>query len=139
MLTDQELRQAVSALGVIEERGDREVLQLLLREANDATPGGEGRNNWTMGQYLEIGRVGRELSHVLGEPSERCESAAADVLGPGRQRLRFMAMVNYAITLIGACRELTGESPFTPYMSEPTTKPSQRSTVRIIGDQEHAA
>jgi hypothetical protein len=38
MLTDQELRQAVFALMIIDERGDRDVFQEVLREASASSP-----------------------------------------------------------------------------------------------------
>ncbi len=92
MLTDQELRQAVSALDIIADRGDDEVLQLLLREANDATPAGDDWHGLTVGQQLGIGRVADELASLLGESRERCFTAALDIHGPGRKRLRFDAL-----------------------------------------------
>ena len=115
MLTEQELRQAVFALGVIVERGDQDVLESLLQEVNRDTPAGDDLENMTLRQRWHIEEVGRELALMLGEPRERCEAAALHVLGPCRQRLRFEAIVNYAISLIWPCAELTGESLFTPY------------------------
>jgi hypothetical protein len=59
------------------------------------------------------------------------------MLGTGRQKLRFQALIGYAIELIGPCRELTGESPFIPYTSEPKekNKPIERQAVRIVADE----
>ena len=144
MLTDEELRRAVFAMSIIDERGDPDVLDLLLREANDARPAGEGWNNLTLGLQLIIGQEAYRLSTLLGVPVERCEEAGLDVLGPGRQRLRFNAIIKYAIELIGPCRELTGESPFVPYAdrhAEPAAAQSARraSTIRIVGNREAVA
>jgi len=115
MLTNQELRQAAFALNIIKERGDRHVFEAILSDANKAAPAGDGWDNLTLGRRLNLTAEADALSRLLGEPVERCETAVLDVFGPGRARLRFKAIVDYAIELFGPCRELTGESLFSPY------------------------
>ena len=137
MLTNAELRQAVFALDIIEQRGDSDVFQLLLKDARDVTPCGDDWKNLTVGEHLQIGHVADELSKLLGEDFHRCENAARDVLSPGRQQLIFATIVRYAIELIDPCIELTGQSPFVPYadrQEKPAPTPSARrpSTIRIV-------
>ncbi len=135
MLTDQELRQAVFALQIIEDRGDPDEFQEVLREAMaDAPP----RDELTLGDSLRAG----QLSRLLNVDRDRCEAAVSDAWGSNRQRRRFVVIVKYAIELIGPCRELTGQSPFVPYAETPlATAPAARrpSTIRIVGDREAVA
>ena len=141
MLTDQELRQAVFAFGIIEDRGDPDVFALLMKEASTKAPAANEWDSMTINQRLHVARVAAELSKLLGESRDRCEQAAADVLGPGRQRLRFQALIGYAIDLIGPCRELTGESPFASYDAPPPAIAAQGrpSTIRIVADERGVA
>jgi hypothetical protein len=132
------LRQAIFALNIIEERGDRDVFSLIMREVNEAMPATDDLDNLTLGARIRIRTAGDELAQLLGAPAERCRHAALDVMGPGRQRLRFQALVRYAIDLIGPCRELTGESIFTDYEPPATNqlKTAVPAPIRLTLDTE---
>ena len=129
MLTDVELRQAAFALQIINERGDSDVLALILRKA------GESPENRGMGM------IAGRLSSMLRVPRERCDEAEQDVFGRSRQREAFCEIVNYAIQLIGPCRELTGQSHFVPFNQDSPTRPAvatpaARPAIRIVADSQ---
>jgi len=137
MLTDQELRQAVFAMTIIDIRGDRDEFDAIMFEASNKSPAADEYEAMPLGTRITARTTAKQLSKLLGEREERCHQAAIDALGTCRQRLRFTALVRYAIELIGPCRELTGESLFVPHTSETEqkekAKPIQRQTVRIVG------
>jgi hypothetical protein len=137
VLTDQELRRALFALNIIDERGDPDAIELILQEANASAPATDPWDNMPIGVRIRAGDLARRLAGLLGEPVHRCEAAALDALGKSRQRARFDALVSYAIELIGPCRELSGEAP---YRDDPPARPTTRApaapSIRIVADQE---
>jgi hypothetical protein len=137
MLTDQELRQAVFALSIIEERGDPDEWAMILREKANTAPSGERWGNTLSGLAIGCDMLAGRLSSLLGESKHRCQEAAEDVWGNSRQRAILTALVSYAIELFGPARELTGESLFVPYTGEPeqTAKSPQRQTIRLVADE----
>ena len=76
--------------------------------------------------------LARRLSNLLGEPREQCEEAAKDVFCNGRQRAMFRAIVDYAIQLIGPCRELTGQSIFVPFNQDRPTRPAAAPAAQAV-------
>jgi len=128
MLTDQELRQAVFALIIIEERGFPDELAHLLREARDSTPSADPWGNATPSQKISGCWLGAKLAGLLGEPRESCEAAAAEVFAPQRQRAVYNAIVGYADELTGRRTRNTSSSP-----------PTQRPKIRIVARREAVA
>ncbi len=128
MLTDTELRQAIFALTIIEERGDPDVFALVLREASDKAPAANDYDNMTLGGRLHAQRLASQLASLVGEPYDRCHQAATDLLGTGRQQVTFKAIIDYASELIGTCAEL-----------KDTPKPRRRPTVRLVAYKEGVA
>ncbi len=128
--TPDELRRAIIALGVIEERGDRDEWALILSEAHDSAPNGSPWGNATGNQRLGGAMLANRLADLLGEQRDRCEQAAADVFTPQRHRAVFDAIISYA-------EELTGQ----PSRRDPATMstPTERPAVRIVADREGVA
>jgi len=124
MLTDQELRQAVFALTIIEERGDPDEFDLILKEARDKTPAADDRWNMTLGVRFQVEAMADRLAGLLGESRKRCEIAAVNTIGTGRQRAVFDALVSYA-------DELTGQTTRRTSSAAPT--------IRIVANREAVA
>ena len=132
MLTDQELRQALFALSVIEARGDRDEWAAILRDVNAAAPAGQW-GGAAPNQHIGGSLLAGQLAGLLGESRERCEAAAADVFGNSRQRAIFAALVRYAA-------ELTGQSEIVPYAPPAVAKaPAPRQKVRFVSDSQRVA
>ena len=106
MLTDAELRQAIEALVIVENRGDAEDFQYLLNQATASTPSADPFGNASIGVSIQAGLLARRLSGLLGVPIVRCEQAAADVLAPQRELAVYNAILAYAAELAGG-----GKSP----------------------------
>ena len=138
MLSDLELRQAAFALNIIAECGSPDEFAYAVRQAMEKAPAAYDRDNMTVGQSNATSQIAAKLVEMLGEPRDRCEAAAVYAIGTSRQRLKFEAIIRYAIELIGPCTELTGESPFLPSAgaeSKLKTKPATRPKVRIVADE----
>jgi hypothetical protein len=124
-----ELRRAVVALDVIEQRGDRDQWKIILRQARDSAPNSSRWGNATPNQQIRGAMLAADLSSLLGADREQCEEAAAEVVAPQQHRAIYNALLSYAA-------ELTRQS--SSRNSSAATKPTQRPTVRIIADSEAA-
>lgn len=130
MLTDQELRQAVFALTIIEERGDPDELAYILRQVGEATPSADPWGNATVNQEISGRRLAAKLAGLLGERRDRCEQVAAEVFAPQRRRAIFDALTGYADRLTGQTSRST---------SSAAPKLTHRPTIRLIANREAVA
>jgi hypothetical protein len=141
MLSDAELRQAVFALRIVEERGDRDVLRAMIRDATEHIVTEDPRDGISVNHRLCVCAEAQELAGVLSRwnaraMEERCEQAILAVNGYCRERITWHTLIAYAIDLIGPCIELTGESPFVPFdasSAPPARAAAPRPSIRIVG------
>jgi hypothetical protein len=133
MLTDQELRQAVFAIGVIETLGDRREWECILRQARDSTPSGEPWGNDPYGARLRADVLARRLSELLGVPRARCERAAQAVWATSRQRAVYDALLAYAAELT----EMEGREPAPT--DAPPARPPIAASLHLTLDTEAVA
>ena len=160
MFTDLELRQAVLALSLIAERGNPDEFAYLLHEARSNHPA-SGTASMTPGARLQAGAIADRLAELLGEPRNRCEAAAVDVLGAGQQRAVFHAILAYAAELTQQRQQAKGEPDIldqfnryglgamldyscirgddTPGPARHNPEPSKRPSVRIVAEPEGVA
>lgn len=127
--TFDELRRAVKAMDVIEQRGDRDDWAYILKQAQNTVPSAGLWGNASIGTRAAGEALARRVADLLGESRDRCEQAAAEVLAPQRGRVVYDALMGYA-------GELTG---YTRRESHTTPRPIQRPAVRIVANREGAA
>jgi hypothetical protein len=99
VLTDPELQQAAFALSIIEERGNDDEFEYIVREHVQAE---RGNGRWVPGSVrYEVGCkwFAENLARLLGESEARCLRAAKAVFGGDRQRAVFRAILSYAAEL----------------------------------------
>ena len=124
--TPDELRRAIVALAIIEQRrrparmGNSLATGRQLSRTNGSR-WGNATPNQKVGGSLLAGR----LANLLGEDRDGCEEVAAEVFAPQRHRAVYDAMIDYAA-------ELTGHP--SPRNSIAVPRPVQRPTVRIVAD-----
>ena len=109
MLTDLELQQAAFALSIIEERGNDDEFEYIVREHVQAE---RGNGRWVPDSTRYI--IGcqwfaEKLAGLIGEPKARCLRAAKAVFGGDRQRAVFHAILAYAAELTQQQRHVRGE------------------------------
>jgi hypothetical protein len=113
MLSDEELRRAVFALRIVDERGDYDVLRALIRDATRHIVTEDPRDGMSPNGSFRVFAEAEELTKLLlsrkhQAMQERCEQAILEADGYCRQRLAWQALIDYATHLIGQCVELTG-------------------------------
>ena len=125
MLTDNELRQAVFALNVIDERGDEDEFAFIMSQARKNTPCLNDSQHMSTNQNFSVSRMANKLVSFFGEPHVRCREAATWVNGVSRQRMTFEAIIKYAAELTGTCE--LGENK--------SVKARPRVAVRIVREE----
>ena len=124
--TSAELQQAILALNTIDRDGDPDQWAYVLREAQDAAPAIDPWQNVSIGTRPAAEAIARRLSAILGVSVESCFQAAQNVFARDRGRVIFDALLGYAAELGQPSHR---ESRVTP-------KPTQRPSIRIVGDDE---
>jgi hypothetical protein len=132
MFSETELRRAIFALQVIDDRGDRHVVDAIFYDA--AKFNEDPRRSMTVGLRLQADEMARRLSRLFGAPLERCEAVVAETWGQTRQRFLFDEIIRYAISLSGPCVELTGNAPSVHPQDTPRPQAAPRPSLRIVDD-----
>jgi hypothetical protein len=128
--TPDELRRAILALDVIEERGDRDEWAYILRQAHDSAPSADLWGNATGNQRIGGSLLADRLARLLGERRDDCEQAAAEVFAPQRCSAAYDALIRYA-------DELTAGQSVPRAASAPAAR--RPSTIRIVADERGVA
>lgn len=130
--SDAEIRQAIEALAIVQERGDPDTWAHLRREATASTPSGEPWGNATPGDRIAAELLADHLAGLLSVPREECRHAAADVYGHARQRAIYDALIGYAA-------ELIGDAPSYAPGARPVAPAAPRPALRIVAEREDVA
>ena len=124
--SSDELQWAIVALDRIDRDGNRDEWAYVLRQASDSAPAAGRWGNATPGQKISGQILAGKLANLLGVDPDRCDEVAAEMFAPQRHRVIFDALLGYAAELGQPSHR---ESRVTP-------KPTQRPSIRIVGDDE---